>query len=62
LNKLNGVSATESEIHYLRLLTTQMTGATCYEDIRTYKNIICETFKEAYIAYGSLSDDKEWNL
>jgi hypothetical protein len=56
------VSATESEIHYLRLLTTQMTGATCYEDIRTYKNIICETFKEAYIAYGSLSDDKEWNL
>jgi hypothetical protein len=56
------VSATESERHYLRLLTTHVTGATCYKDIRTYKNIIYETFQKACIAHGILGDDNEWNL
>ena len=39
-----------------------MTGATCNKDIRTYKNIIYETFQKACIAHGILGDDNEWNL
>ena len=44
------------------MLLTQVTGATSFENIRTYKNVIYKTFKEACIARGILGDDNEWHL
>ena len=56
------VSPTEGEKYYLRLLLTHVPGVTSFTDLRTIKNIIYPTFKEACIEYGLLGDDKEFDL
>ena len=56
------VSPSEGEKYFLRMLLTQVTGATSFENVRTYKNVIYKTFKEACIARGILGDDNEWHL
>ena len=48
------------ERFYLRLLLSVVTGATSYEDLRTYQGITYPTFREACIAYGLTKDDNEW--
>ena len=44
------------------MLLTNVPGATSFTDLRTIKNIIHPTFKEACIEYGLLGDDKEFDL
>jgi hypothetical protein len=44
------------------MLFTNVPGATSFTDLRTIKNIIHPTFKEACIEYGLLGDDKEFDL
>ena len=56
------VSPSEGERYFLRMLLNHVTGATCYQDIKTFNNIIHDTFKEACIARGILGDDNEWHL
>ena len=56
------VSPIEGERYYLRMLLTQIKGATCYEDLRTFNNHVYSTFKEACTSRGLLEDDNEWNL
>jgi hypothetical protein len=51
------VSPSEGERYFLRMLLNHVTGATCYRDIKTFNNIIHDTFKEACIARGILGDD-----
>ena len=36
-------------------------GARSYEDIRTYDDVVYDTFKEACAARGLLGDDREWS-
>ncbi len=45
----------------MRLLLLHVKGATCFEDIRTFKGTEYSTFKECCIARGFLEDDIEWN-
>ena len=40
------------------MLLNQVTGATCYQDIKTYNN----SFKDAWVARGILGDENEWHL
>jgi len=48
------------ERFYLRLLLTVVTGATSFEDLRTFQGVLYPTFREACIAYGLTEDDNEW--
>ena len=46
----------------LRLLLINTTGATSFEYLRTYKNILYCSYKEACVERGLLTDDKTWTL
>jgi hypothetical protein len=46
--------------YYLRMLLLVVKGARSYEEVRTYNNIVYDTFKEACKACGLLGDDQEW--
>jgi hypothetical protein len=50
----------EGEKYYLRMLLYVIPGATSFEKLRTVKQKIMPTFKEACIAYNLLRDDTEW--
>jgi hypothetical protein len=49
------------ERFYLRLLLTVVKGATSYEALRTFQDVLYPTFREACIAYGLTEDDNEWH-
>ena len=49
------------ERFYLRLLLTVVRGATSYEDLRSFENHLCPSFREACIMRGLLEDDNEWH-
>jgi hypothetical protein len=59
------VQPLEGERYYLRVLLTQVVGATCLEDLRTTHRphtpttIVHPTFKAACLARGLLQDDAE---
>jgi len=61
------VQPSEGERYYLRVLFTHVTGATCFENLRTTHQphtptiIVHPTFKAAYLARGFLQDDAEWD-
>ncbi|CAJ2663091.1 unnamed protein product [Trifolium pratense] len=48
------------EVFYLRMMLTVVKGPTSYEDIRTVKGTLYDTFREACFASGFLGDDKEY--
>jgi hypothetical protein len=60
------VHPSQEERYYLRLLLTNVPGATSYEDLRTTdlgtpQQVLHETFKAACLARGLLQDDSEWD-
>jgi hypothetical protein len=61
------VQPSKGERYYLRVLLTHVTGATCFEDLRTAHRphmptiIVPPTFKVACLARGLLQDDAEWD-
>ena len=60
LSRLQNISPRQDQLYFLRTLLLHVTGAQSFEDIRTYKNIEYETFKDACVARGLLRDDQEW--
>ncbi|KAM0899408.1 hypothetical protein ACQ4PT_021282 [Festuca glaucescens] len=48
------------ECYYLRMLLMYVKGAESYEDVRTFEDVVYETFKEACAARGLVGDDEEW--
>lgn len=60
IERLYYVNPAEGERFYLRMLLMIVKGAKNYEEIRTYNDVLYQTFKEACAARGLLDDDKEW--
>jgi hypothetical protein len=52
---------TSGEHFYLRLLLTNVPGASSYEYLHTFEGTLYPTIKDAYIACGLLEDDQEWH-
>ncbi|KAM0826657.1 hypothetical protein ACQ4PT_068727 [Festuca glaucescens] len=48
------------ECYYLRMLLMYVKGAESYEDVRTFEDVVYETFKEPCAARGLVGDDEEW--
>jgi hypothetical protein len=61
------VQPIEGERYYRRVLLTHVTGATCFEDLRTTHRphiptiVVHPTFKVACLARGLLQDDAKWD-
>ena len=49
------------ELYYLRLLLNHTKGATSYESLRTFNDVIYLTYQATCHALGLLGDDEEWN-
>ena len=50
------------EQFYLRVLLTDIPGATSFEALRTTRDgVLCNTFREAAALRGLLADDSEWH-
>ena len=62
LGRMYFVSPLAGERFYLRTLLTTTKGAQSFEDLRTVEGVRYDTFREACIAHGLLSDDGEWRL
>ncbi|PWZ28212.1 hypothetical protein Zm00014a_038889 [Zea mays] len=60
IGRIYYVHPSTGERYYLRMLLMIVKGATSYEDLRRYNNILHPTFKEACRARGLLNDDNEW--
>ncbi|KAF7138016.1 hypothetical protein RHSIM_Rhsim07G0256200 [Rhododendron simsii] len=48
------------ERFYMRLLLTVVKGPKSFEDLRTFNDVLHDTFKSACVARGLLEDDEEW--
>jgi hypothetical protein len=57
VGKIVSAHPTEGERYYLRLLLNHVTGATCYEDLRTVNGQIMPTFQEAAEKRGLVEED-----
>jgi hypothetical protein len=55
------VQPSEGERYYLRILLTHVRGASSFDDLKTVRDHICGSFKEACICLDLLQDDTEWN-
>jgi hypothetical protein len=59
IGRLYYVHPTTGELYYLRMLLMIVKGARNYVDVRTFNNIVYNTFCEAC---GLLESDNEWTL
>lgn len=55
------VSPREVERYCLRILLLHQKGCKSFEDVRTVRGHLCDTFKEAALMMGLLQDDAEWD-
>ncbi len=60
MSRMFFVPANDSELYYLRLLLTHVSGALSFEDLRTINSVEFKTYKKAAIAYDLLQDDQEF--
>ena len=61
LGRMYYAHPSSGERFHLRLLLTSVSGATSFEDLRTFEGVCHPTFREACIARGLLEDDHEWH-
>ena len=60
IGRIAWVSLTRGELHYLRLLLTQVSGHVGYKDTRTIEGVELPTFRAACSVLGLLQDDVEY--
>ena len=59
VGRLNTVARSTDERYFLRMLLHHITGAASFEDMKTYQDVVYDTYKETAMAMGLLSDDNE---
>lgn len=62
ISRLYSVSPKNVELFHLRMLLLHVTGPKSFEDVRTYNDIVYNTFLEACHARGIASNDNEWRV
>ncbi|CDF37017.1 ATP dependant DNA helicase [Chondrus crispus] len=60
VGRIYTVSPREGERYFLRLLLTQVPGATSFENLRNIDGEQCTSFRKACLLLGLLADDAEW--
>ncbi|CDF36420.1 ATP dependant DNA helicase [Chondrus crispus] len=60
VGRIYTVSPREGERYFLRLLLTQVPGATSFENLRNIDGEQCNSFRQACLRLGLLADDAEW--
>nr|XP_025603131.1 uncharacterized protein LOC112695132 [Arachis hypogaea]XP_025630251.1 uncharacterized protein LOC112723204 [Arachis hypogaea]XP_025674055.1 uncharacterized protein LOC112773204 [Arachis hypogaea]XP_025674064.1 uncharacterized protein LOC112773214 [Arachis hypogaea] len=60
IGRLFFVPPTSGELYYLRMLLNIVQGPTSYKDLRTYRDIVYSSFRDACYARGLLDDDQEY--
>ena len=59
IGRLITVSPKDEERFYLKLLLRKITGATSFDDLKTFNEINYETYKDTALAMGLIKNDKE---
>lgn len=62
IGRVYTVHPKNAECFFLRLLLHQIRGPTCFEDVKTVDNYICETYREACQRLGLLENDNHWDF
>lgn len=60
IGRMYTVHPSQSECFFLRLLLIKRPGPRSFEDLRTFENRVCETYREACQLFGFLEDDNHW--
>ncbi|XP_024875804.1 uncharacterized protein LOC112457136 [Temnothorax curvispinosus] len=60
IGRMYTVSPTQIELFHLRLLLLNVKGATSFNDLKTVKGEIYQSFLETCLALGLIEDDDEW--
>ncbi|CDF36554.1 unnamed protein product [Chondrus crispus] len=60
VSRIYTVSSREGERYFLRLLLTQVPGATSFENLRNIDGEQCTSFRQACLRLGLLANDAEW--
>ncbi|CDF36188.1 ATP dependant DNA helicase PIF1 [Chondrus crispus] len=60
VGRIYTVSPRENERYFLRLLLTQVPGATSFENLRNIDGEQCTSFRQACLRLGLLANDAEW--
>lgn len=60
IGRINYVSRSCEDGYFARILLNHQKGPKCFEDLRTVKEVVYKTYKDACFALGLLDDDKEY--
>ena len=58
--RLYGVHPAAGERFVLRILLNKVPGSTCFDDLKTYNDVVHLTFRDACVARGLLESAEEW--
>ena len=61
IGRVYTVHPNQHECFYLRLLLHTIRGPKSFDDLKTYNNRLCSTYREACNNYGLLEDDSHWS-
>ena len=63
IGRVHSIHPAAGDVFYLRMLLhhDHCMGKTSFNDLRTYKGELCETYQEICRLLGLLQDDKEWD-